>query len=97
LNRLCRSRSGELWWADRGHLDVPSSYKHGESLKEWAAEYFEGLAADLTREGGDPSGTPQQREAIEDQNARASARFSAWMVIAVLIAVVALIAWTSVR
>ena len=90
-------RSGELWWADRGHLDVPSSYKHQESLKQWAAEYFEGLAADLTGEGGDPSGTPQQREAVEEQNARASARFSAWLVVAVLIAVAALFAWTSLR
>ena len=41
-------RSGELWWVDRGHLDVASSYKHQESLKAWADKYVRGLGEDLT-------------------------------------------------
>jgi len=90
-------RSGELWWADRGHLDAPGSYKHRESLKEWATEYFDDLRTDLTGEGGDPSGTPGQREAVEERNARASARFSLTLLIAVLAAVAALVAWKSLR
>ena len=90
-------RSCELWWADRGHLDATSSYKHRESLKEWAAEYFQGLGEDLTGEGGDPAGTPQQREVVETRNARANARFSMWLILAVVAAVAAAIAWKSLR
>jgi hypothetical protein len=90
-------RTGELWWADRGHLDGAGSYKHGESLNQWAAEYFEGLATDLTGEGGDPAGTPQQREAFEEQNARSNVRVSAWLLVALLIAIAAALAWTSLR
>lgn len=90
-------RSGELWWADRGHLDVSSSYKHRESLEEWAVDYFEGLAQDLTGEGGDPSSTPRQREDLETRNARASAMTSMWLMVVALVAVVALMVWRSLR
>ena len=86
-------RNGDLWWMDRGHVDAPSSYRHEESLAEWAKTYFDDLAADLTGEGGDPSSTPEERSEVEGHNARASARFSASLLVIILLVVAAAVYW----
>src|SRR5262245_40213156 len=67
-------RTGDLWWADRRHLDGAGSYKHPEPFEEWAKEYIDGLRQDLAGEGGDPAGTPRQRAEFESRNASATAR-----------------------
>ena len=77
----------------RGHIDAPSSYRHKEPLAEWATTYFADLAADLTGEGGDPSSSPKERSEVEGRNARSSARFSASLLVIILLAVAAAAYW----
>jgi hypothetical protein len=90
-------RNGELWWMDHCHVEAAGSYRHEEPLKEWAAAYFEDLAADLEGEGGEPSGTPERRGEIEERNARASARFSAALLVILLLVVAAALVWKRLR
>jgi hypothetical protein len=87
-------RTGDLWWADRSHLDGPGSYKHAETFEQWADDYIDGLQQDLTGEGGDPTGTPQQRAEIEARNAGSSTRA---LIIVVVLIVVAGILWRLLR
>jgi SMI1/KNR4 family protein SUKH-1 len=91
-------RTGELWWADRGHLEGgQGTHKHTESFEEWAATYFKDLREDFAGEGGDPSGTPQQRAEFEARNARASARRGLGCLFIVVLGVAILVAWRLLR
>lgn len=90
-------RTGDLWWADRGHLDGAGSYKHTESFDAWAREYFGGLRSDLEGEGGDAAAPPEARAELEEKNARANVRLSGWLVAAVLLLIVAAVTWKLTR
>lgn len=90
-------RTTDLWWADRGHLDAPGSYKHQETFERWAADYFEGLKSDLEGEGGDAAASPEQRAALEAKNAQANARSTGALIAFVVVGIVALIIWKLIR
>ena len=57
--------SGEVWWADRCHLDAPGSYRLSVTLEAWLEQSLRDLRSDLEADAIDPDGTPDERQLRE--------------------------------
>lgn len=90
-----RSPEAPTWWIDHGYIDAKGSGQTHERFEDWVGAYVDGLRTDLSDDGYDPDGTPQQLETKLKEEVRQSLRSCAFFVAALVIGSVAWAWWRS--
>ena len=87
-----------VWWVDHCHLDLESSGEVAPKFLDWANDYIKDLLNDLEGEGIDPNTTPEERDRLEEENAKGGCLASLLLLIlitTIFLAVVAIIKWVT--
>ena len=90
-----RGPDAPTWWIDHGHIDAKGSGQTHDRFENWAGGYLDGLRADISGDGYDPDGTPQQLESTRRQESRQTLRGCALFVVVLLISIIIWLWWRS--
>ena len=92
-----RDTDAPTWWIDHGHVDAKGSGQTHSRFEDWVGAYLKGLRTDLSGDGHDPDGTPQQLEASVEQEYQQSLRGCALFIAALVIGLIIWLWWRSTR